>query len=310
MVHARSYIIKTDSSLTLSATPNDLGILTTLDESTTGTLTILYRYGRWRMPQGFPFPNRKLPTTINLSVISSPNWCSVTLENTTLEATVPSSFRDFLQGSTINLSLTFTAKLTTSSAPAFTPGTITINASALQNGNINPSSTTLDIPVQPGFFPAIETSTSNTSLSLQPGKATNITISVTNKANAQILAEVTILSIPSEYVNIILPGLKTIDIDEEKRFQILFETNQSVDENIQNQTIILSIQYHAINDESATGTPVDIPLTVDILKTDLDEENVVDLLPFVIGIVVIFIVLYVIFTIISWRRNRYKHISE
>ena len=206
MVHARSYIIKTDSSLTLIATPDDLGILTTVDELTTGTLTILYQYGRWRMPQGFPFPNRKSPTTINLSVVSTPNWCSVTLENTTLEATISSSFRDFLQGSTINLSLTFTAKLTTSSAPAFTPGTITINASALQNGNINPSSTTLDIPVQPSFFPAIETSTSNTSLSLKPGETTNITLSVTNKANAQILVQVTTLSSPSEYINIFLPG--------------------------------------------------------------------------------------------------------
>jgi len=293
---ARNYIFTTDSTLSLSTEKTDLGILP-IDQTTTTEITITYEYGRFARPEGFPFSGRKQPTMINLSIDDKPDWCNAVITYDSNLAGIGS----FFSAGKINLTANLVVSLF-SNATAFTDETITIKAEAAQNGNINPSSDTIDISFQAEYIPVISSMVEDSNIQVDAGNSTNITINVKNPSNAAIYAQVKTTSLDNNNFEITISSGSTIDIGQEKNFLIKIKTNESIDEKI-NKSLALIIEFYPIEDESliedrSIGL---IHIEVNPIKSDSDF---VDLVPYVVGIAVVFVILYLIFTLIVFKRRR------
>jgi len=295
-VQARTYLFTTESSLNLSANPSDLGTLLPLDTVKVSTVSFTYNYGRFARPIGFPFPNRKTPTNISVSIVSLPTWCSATLSKTTFEVPIQGFFQPGQSGYTFTLS----TQIISSSAPAFQQGIITIGAVAEQNGNINPASALINISLEPAFLPSISVSASNSSLELQSSEEKNVTITVKNTGNANIIAEIT----PNSNASIEITSLsveKEIAKGTQESFSFSIKNNETTIKKIKQDQLKFTVSYYAVLDQTKSGTPLDVIVTLELYPSK-DDEGKVDLTPFVIGIVIVFIILYLIFTLLIRKR--------
>lgn len=292
---ARDYLFTVQSSLDITAEPNDFGNVNP-GATVTGTVTITYKHNRFARPQGFPLPNRKSPTTINLSIINPPEWCTVSLEEQSLNAPIDSFFQD----GSISLNTTISVSMQ-QDAPAFDKGTFTIQADANNNGNILESSNSLPVDVKPSFQPNLAASLSNTSISLVPNQQNNITVTVENTGNAAMMVEVTTDTISRENYSLTLPTAQRIEIDGQKEFIINIKANEDIDKD-QNYTELFTVSSYAVDSETSEASPIILSLSIDLLGESVDED-VLDLTPYILGLFIAFVIIFVIISLIAWKRR-------
>ena len=101
-VESRNYLLKTESSITIVTDTTDFGIVSPDGSEVSTNIAIIYEYGWFARPEGSPFPKKRMPTTINLTIDSMPDWCSVELDQGRFEASVDTFL--FAKTRTINLS--------------------------------------------------------------------------------------------------------------------------------------------------------------------------------------------------------------
>ena len=273
----------------------DLGILTPQEE-TSIMITMTYEHSGGALPLGFPF--NKQPTAIEFAVDSAPIGCTVVANQTSFSAPIAGFFQQGSVALTGNLTIKYTDQ-----AIAFTPGTIQLSATAAQNGNLNPSTAFLNLSVQPGFLGSIETTLSESSIELEEDESHQCILSVTNTGNADIVASINSDIQTTQDITIALPSAQTISQDESYDFIISLNSTITSEETL-TKNMTFTVSYYAEDQSSAIGNPVDLSYRVDLLGTSVNESQV-DLLPYVVGIAVIFAVLYLLFTVIAWRRKQY-----
>lgn len=293
---ARPYILKTNSSISLSSDNTDLGIVIPESGNATMNIMIKYEYNKFARPIGFPLPNRKTPTTISISVESKPSWCEINLDNYQFNAPIGS----FLKKGTVNFNTTLTATIPQQSATAFSEEKIVLNATAQKNGNIVASSTLYELTISPGFIPNLEYSFLNRSITLKTGEEGNVSLFLKNKCNSKINVEIS-ANTTEELIGIGLPSIESLDVGDEITIPISLKVYSIKSTNSKNVSVELFLNYYSIDDPSTKFATIDSPNSFYVLISD--DSDVVDLTPFVIGIAIIFIVLYIIITIIIWRRR-------
>lgn len=296
--HARTYLFKTNSSLTLSSENSTLGTIIPISETVTRKISIKYEYGRFARPSGIPIIV-KSATEISLSISSKPNWCEVNLENLEFEAPIGR----MLKNGTVEFSTNLNAKISTNNALAFSQGKIIINASSNENGNIKPSSTTYEFTISPAFIPQINYNISNESLSLKTGENKNLSIYVKNNGNSKI--DVEIAKNISEEGIIVLDFLNTttIDIGENVEIPVNINAHSTKNEKSKNVNVEIVLSYRSSNDPNGNYLIADSPISFDVEVTDNDDF--VDITPYIIGIFIVFIVVFFLLTFIVWLRRRH-----
>lgn len=294
---ARSYLINTQSSLTITSNNINLGTLMPDSEVATSEITIKYEYGRFARPEGFPIPSRKNPTTITLAIESMPTWCEVSLDVSEFEAPIGS----FLQKGSINFNTTLTAKISETSVTAFSEGKIVLNATAVRNGNIKDSSTSIELTISPDFIPEINYSLSNKSLMLKTDEDGNLSLCVENSANSDIIVEITANISEDGIIELDFPSSRTVEVGEKEIIPISVKAYSTENESSKDINVELTLSYSPSNDPTIEYIVEDASLSFNVSVSD--ESDFIDLTPFVIGIVVVFIVLYFVFTLIVWRRR-------
>jgi len=294
---ARSYLINTQSSLTLTSNNINLGTLMPDSEVATSEITIKYEYGRFSRPEGFPIPSRKNPTTIALAIESMPTWCEVSLDESEFEAPIGS----FLQKGSINFNTTLTAKISETSAPAFSEGKIVLNATAVKNGNIKDSSTSFELTISPDFIPEINYSLSNKSLMLKTDEEGNLSLYVENGANSDIIVEITANISEEGIIEVDFPSSRTVEVGKQDIIPISVKAHSTKNESSKDVDVELTLSYSPTDDPTIEYIVEGASLSFNVSVSD--ESDFIDLTPFVIGIVVVFIILYFVFTLIVWRRT-------
>jgi uncharacterized repeat protein (TIGR01451 family) len=139
-------------------------------------------------------------TPIALKVTNAPAWVVTTLSPTTVY--IPVTQTEVAGGSTnqaVKQDNAFLLVSTTADAPAFTQGTIEVQADAPQNGQLNPATTKTQIPVQADFFSIIEASTPTTIQKAKPQAQVTYPITVTNFGNAQTKVSFFVDSVPDKW---------------------------------------------------------------------------------------------------------------
>jgi hypothetical protein len=294
---ARSYLFNTDSSLTLISSNISLGTLMPEDEVATSEITIKYEYGRLARPQGFPIPNRKETTTITLAIESMPSWCEVSLDKSEFQAPIGS----FLQKGNIEFNTTLTAKILPVNVTAFSQGKIVLNATAVKNGNVMGSSNSIELTISPDFLPGLVHYLSNQSLMLDAEEEANLSLFVENKCNSDIIVEISANISKKDIVAVGFPTPRTIKLGEQDIIPISIRTFTIKNDTSKNVDVQLFLSYRPLG-ESAIEYNVEGP-SLSFFVVVSEESDYIDLTSFVIGIVVVFIVLYFIFTLIVWRRR-------
>ena len=293
---ARPYILKTNSSISLSSDNNTLSNVMPISGFATKTIEIKYEYNKFARPIGFPLPNRKNPTTISLSVENKPNWCEITLDNYSFNAPIGS----FLKKGTVYFNTTLNATITQNSVTAFSEGGIVLNATSKKNGNIVASSTLYELTISPGFIPMIDYSIFNKSIILRSGEEKNISLFVKNEGNSKIIVEINANMSKNNTLGLGITSPITLDMDEEKIIPISLKATSLKNDESKNVSIEMTLQYHSINAPNTIFSTINNPISFNVLINY--DSDVVDLTPFVIGIAIVFVILYFIFTIIVWRR--------
>lgn len=294
---ARSYLINTESSLTLTSSNINLGTLMPESEVATSEITIKYDYGRLARPQGFPIPNRKEPTTITLAIESMPSWCEVSLDKSEFQAPIGS----FLQKGTIDFNTTLTAKILPLNVTAFSQGKIVFNATAVKNGNILGSSNSIELIISPDFVPGFDYFLSNRSIMLEVEEEGNLSLYVENDGNSDIIVEITANITEEDIIAVGFPTPRTIKVGEQDIIPISIKTYTIKNDTSKNLEVQLILNYSPVNDPTIEYIVADAALSFNVSVSD--DSDFIDLTPFVIGIVVVFIVLYFIFTLIVRRRR-------
>ncbi len=294
---SRSYLVNTQSSLTLTSNNINLGTLMPDSDVTTSEITIKYEYGRFARPEGFPIRSRKNPTTITLSIESMPTWCEASLDASEFKAPIGS----FLQKGSINFNTTLNAEISTTSAPAFSEEKIVLNATAVKNGNIMGSSISFELTISPDFIPEINYSLSNRSLMLKTDEEGNLSLYVENGANSDIVVEIIANISEDDIIEVGFPSSRTVEVGEQVIIPISVKAISTKNESRKDIDVELTLSYSPTDDPTieyiVEGTSLSFNVSVS------DDADFIDLTPFVIGIVVVFIVLYFVFTLIVWRRR-------
>ena len=292
---ARNYLWTIESSLDMSIDTTTFEELTPDGAAETKEITISYTYERFARPQGFPLPNRKQPTAINLT-ISSPEWCTATLDNDAVTIPVES----FLKRTTVNTTVTVTISAT-ETAPAFNQGTITITADAQQNGNIKSSQASLSLTVIAAYESDIVVTTSNTTFSMMEGGSTNVTILVENKGNAKINTQFTTTNI-NENLTVLLPTSTTIAMGNQQEFIIEIIASDDLEDNLED-IVTIDVVTHAVDDPDQVTTTFSSSFDITV-ETENDSSDGLDLAPYVIGIAILGVVIILILSAVAYRRYR------
>jgi hypothetical protein len=293
---ARNYFIPSTSKLTISSDNNDLGIVTPISEEITKNIQIKYDYGRWARPKGFPRPNSKESTSIEVSIFQQPSWCEISFDETQFSAPIG----NMLQAGSVTFNATLIAKITDATADAFNEGNIIVNATAEENGNIAASYTTYELTIAPDFVPSVYYTLSNTSISLKPGENTNLSIFVENKGNSKIEVEITSNISDYDPITINLPNKDQIDVKNNIEFPISITALSNDNATNKSINVCVNITYYSVSDPNVNKITACIPVTFDIVITD---EDFVDLTIYVIGIFAAFIVIFLILTVVFWIRR-------
>lgn len=297
---ARNYLLTTQSSITIEVDISNFGVVTPGREVSTN-ITIIYEYGRLARPEGFPFPKKRMPTTINLTIESIPEWCSIKLDQGRFEVPVDTFLLD--KSRTINLSVQLTARIDSLSAPAFERGTIRLNATAKQNGNILPSSVEYDIVIEPQFIPAIDVNIINRTIDLKPNGTKIFNVFIKNQGNARIIASLDYNKTDLEYLDISIPEEKPIDINEEITFPITIKAKKPGKEVDVTENIKFSISYHAFSDSTLEGRTLYLTIFANIEGEKTDSISI-DFAPIIAVIAIILIVALLLIIYVFYVKRR------
>ena len=296
-LQARNYIWGVESSLALSADTSGFMELTPSVALQSSTITISYTYPSFSRPEGFPLPNRKTPTMINLSIIDAPSWCTATLEEDSF--TIP--IGSFFKGNMVNETTTLSVAVS-DNAPAFSEKQITIQAVAATNGNVQGSEATVTISISAAYVPSVETSVSNTTLSMKPGESKKIAVNVKNNGNANIRAQLSAENV-NDSLTVNIPTATTISKNQDVNFTIDISASESLEEKLV-QTIVIDILTYATDDTTQEPTTYQVSFQVSVTPEEA-ENDILDLEPYVLGIALlgILIILVVSFVVVIRRRQ-------
>ena len=302
---ARNYIFTTESSLSIIPGTDEFGILEPEGSGVTTQINITYEYKRFARPNGFPFPNKKEPTKINLSIESKPEWCSVELDKESFEAPVTTFIRSQIRK--VNFSANLTVRIISEKAPAFTKGEIIINATAEQNGNVLASSAKSTITIKPDFVPNVTATISNLTLEIKSGEETNVSITVKNTANSKISAKISLNMTESDHLTIYPPlNSNSIEINDEATFLVKISAHESDEEINETQNITFIVTYYASGHETTTSNSLYLHL-----KTNIQSEKQVtglfdfdfELIIMAMAIVLVITMLLIIYVVYRRRRR-------
>lgn len=296
IAQARPYVFTTTPTLELEYTAEDFEAITPGTE-VSGSISISYQYDRFSRPQGFLFPRRKQPTTINVSVAKAPTWCTVTLDEHSFNATIDS----FLTAGSVNVTTSLLVKVA-GDAPAFIKETIELTATSSENGNIQSASTTVVINITAAFVPVLQATLSNTSITLKPDEQHTITLLVENKGNAEMSVAVSTVEEFQEYYTITLPQTQRISVGGRREFVITIQANSSQEADHTSMQLF-SITSHATADIESKGPVREVSVSIITLQEKIDDEEILDLSYYLVAFFVIFIIVILIASLIVRRRR-------
>jgi hypothetical protein len=310
VVSARNYLLKTSSSIDLTANQTGVILLDPFGQETTVTLNIQYTYGRFARPTGFPFPNKKLPTNISIAITQQPDWCHVSLDRESFEASITTFF--LRKNQTLNFSANLTLQCSSSIARAFQESIVQLNVTAEANGNIQASSDTYEIRVAPTYYLLfIADWSSPTAMLMEYGEEKNTSINVQNLGNTKTKFRIESTNLNNTF-NVTFdqqPDYEEfiLDIKQEKQINITIQSHTYYK---QNQELILwfNITSQAEEDSSEQGRPKNFQFFIELNASSKKSDNLFDeYVQFVILLVVILTVLpLVIFYVISRRKKTKK----
>ena len=277
-----------ESSLSVSLGTTDFGDVKPDGSTVTTEIVMQYEYPLFF----FPIPRNREPTSLILTIQSKPSWCQVTLDTSSFEIPV-----DTLMGATETVTANITAKITDANAPAFEEGTITINITAQENGNIAGSSTTATFSLSPQFAASLEATLSPSTINLSQGETSNLTMMITNMCNTQIKASVSLEGAASSYLSVTLPATATLGVGEQVSLSIPITAIASENDSEIMESMVFRVSYAATADATATGTPVDLAVVATIEQST--SEEYVDPSLAIIVIAVIFLLLIVVMSLLK-----------
>jgi hypothetical protein len=293
----------------MDLTVNQTGVmlLDPFGQETAVSLTVQYTYGRFARPTGFPFPNKKQPTNINITIEQQPEWCIVSLDRGIFEAPISTFF--LKKNQTFNFSGNLTIQCINRSAQALQNSFIRLNVTAEVNGNIEASSLLYDIYVTPIRYLIFDTHLSSSPLiTMEYGEEKNTTVTVTNLGNTKTKFRIEPTT-PNDAFNVTFdqqPGYEEfiLDINEEKQIHINLQSRINDDQN-QLQILLFNITSQAAEDSSEQGPSQEVSLRVNLnaqaeKPDDISFEHV-DFIVYIAGILIVLPI--VLLLIISWRKN-------
>jgi hypothetical protein len=308
-VSARNYLQKTTSSIELSVNQTGVILLDPFGQQTKVNVTIHYTYGKLARPTGFPLPNRKQATPINISIDQQPSWCLVSLDIGSCEALIST----FLLKK--NQTFTFSAHLTiqciNQTARALQDGIIRLNVTAAANGNILTSSLFYDLRVSPTRFLLSQAIVNGSPLiTMVYGEEKNTTLTVKNLGNTKTSYRIKPTT-PSDVLNISFDKQPyaedfVLDINEEKQILINLQSRTNEKQN-QLQTLRFSITSEATDDSSDQGTPLNVALQVNLnAPTKKSGEFSFEHVDLIVIIAALLVVLPLIVVFILFLRKKKK----
>jgi hypothetical protein len=128
-------------------------------------------------------------TQVNLRVVEAPPWASVTVSPSSLFFEIdgqPGAGQTISAGS--QSFRIFIA--TTSDAPAFQPASLRVQASAVENQPIDPSTAEDSIPIEADFFSVIDAQVAQPIRVVRPQTNVEFPVTITNFGNAQTRATI------------------------------------------------------------------------------------------------------------------------
>ncbi len=279
------------TTVLITSDNTDLGTITPDGEQISASVTVTYQYDGFI----FPLPRNRQPTTITLSA-SSPSWCTVTVEPTTLEVSA-----DTMNAGAKNANATLTVAVSTD-APAFTTGKIILNASAETNENLLTSYDEYTFTITPDFLPQINAQLSNQSVNLSTGDTRNITLTVTNQANAAITASITSDLMDSENFALQLPNAQTIQTESSEDFTIFIEAiaPENITEITEAITFIVSYTAAEQPDQTESTVPLTLQANIQNEETSIFE---IDALLLTTAFTIILAVIVIILLVIIIRKR-------
>ena len=287
---ARPYLLHSKSNIMINPEKSDLGVVDPGDSVST-TINVVYSFTKFAQPKGFLLLSSE-PTKINVSIESKPSWCSVELDKTHFSVKIPAI--DFLSGGNISFSVKLNVTVS-EDAPGYEDGKITLKVEAAENGNIPSSENTTTVKIKPSFIPEIEVETTGYWIHLEPGNSTTVDINVTNTGNMDIVARLNTTQSLTKTLSVILPSETQIGMGETKTLKVIVKANESKDYVNVEETIPLTLTYHAKNHDSLTGDPTDISVEVRV-KSVRKPSFTVD--PLIVAIVIAVIILVAAFVFI------------
>lgn len=174
------------------------------------------------------------PTQIGLTVTQFPPWAVATVSPSTVFATVTAQPSGVAQQTSPQLTATLLITAT-QDAPAFTQGIIEVTATALPNGNLDGTSTPVQIPIQADFFSILEANTPNAIQKAKPQALVSYPVTVTNFGNAQTKVDFSIDEggIPEKW-QVALPPPVTLQARQQGQTQNTRSVNVQVQTPFQN----------------------------------------------------------------------------
>ena len=301
-VEARSYLFETDSSISIIADTNDFGIVSIEGEPVSIDIIIVYEYGRFARPEGFPLPNNRIPTKINLTLESLPNWCTVELDQDYFE--VPIETFILQKNKTVNLTAKITASITSKKAPAFEEGLILLNVTAEKNGNVISSNAELEITLKPDFNQEILISQSNKTIELSSGQEKNFSLIIKNNGNIDIIPEISYNITDSEYFEVIIPESSIINVDEEKTILINIIAKKSNESLNVTEKMSFNISYHASGYKNVKGTNQVVLIDVTVIN-EVNSEISIELATIILVIALIILIVPLLILLYIYMKKKH-----
>ena len=306
-VLARDYIFQTQSSIKISSDEDDPISIDPFGLTRTIQLKISYTYNRLARPDGFPFPNRKLPTNINITIDEKPDWCLASIDRGSFE--IPIKTFIFKKNETINLSTNITLQIINSKIDANTENNLGITVETNENGNIQSTSLMHSIKITPDPFLSIDSYlTPNSIINMFGGEERNITIKLKNNGNIQTKTKIESNN-NFQFIELLIDGEKNFNeyitnIDKEKNISLNIRSFENITEN-QSILIIFNLTSFPSNDNLDDTFFDELQLEIKLNKNIIDDEsedlNLVNL----IGIIALFlIILPIIIVYFYYRKNK------
>jgi hypothetical protein len=310
-VSARNYLQKTSSSITMMANQTETVILDPLGQQSTVQLTVTYTYGRFARPQGFPFPNRKMPTIINISISKQPDWCLLSLDRGSFEIPIQTFF--LKKNQTKPLTVNLTMQCQNQSARANQANDIRFNVTAQQNGNIQSCQSVYNLSIAPDYFLRYTIiTTSSRFITMEYGAEKNTTVILKNLGNSKTTFHIQPQT-TSNLVNISFDHQQgmtefSLDINEERNLTIMLKSSQ-IKGNPEAYTLLLNVTTHATDSPAVQGPTQDLILQVSLETPEKLNTTSFDTSIYLVYLAAFFIILPLVILLIYSRRKKTRHQS-